>query len=172
VETLISGNACSLLGICDDHWKKNEKDCFLPVYDRLTFFGAFAHCAKLEGVPRIERAPKELLLTVSKNATITIWTGKVYEARIDKDSKWKWLNGTDFEEWDRWKVVITDVGCRGCAFLKSRTIYLTSECFQRISYLCESDRESKLWVFTNSYRAYKYCFAWSVSNVIITLTRT
>ncbi len=131
-----------LLGHCEDDWKKNGSRCFLPVYDRMSFFGAFAHCNRLNSTLYSGHFLKVLFFNASQNIVSSrFWTGKLYN--IDPRAKWIWLNGSVFEEWDNWKIIITDVGCNGCGFWKNGTIYLTSKCSQHISYLCQNDHHSK-----------------------------
>jgi hypothetical protein len=49
------------------------------------------------------------------------------------------LDGRGFEEWEKWKIIIGDVGCGGCGFWRNGTIYLASNCSQELSYLCDGD---------------------------------
>jgi hypothetical protein len=87
---------------------------------------------------------KALIFNASQNiGTSFFWTGKLKEINIDPHAKWAWGDGSLFEEWNERKIIITDDGCSGCGFMKNGTIYLTSKCSQRISYLCEKDRVGK-----------------------------
>ena len=134
------------LGNSEDHWRKNGTNCFFPVHDRLNFFGAWAHCKKMKSIILdAGNSSKALLSTVFKKNTTLIWTGKLYErVYFEPGANWTWLNGSVFEEWDRWQIVFSDVSCHGCGFWKNGTIQLTSNCSQRISYFCEKDRGRKL----------------------------
>ena len=113
----------------------NNSRCFLPVHDRMTWFGAFAHCK--DGLPNAEHFSKDSLCNASRiNQTSHFWTGNVYESNINPRANWTWQNGSLFKEWEKWKIIITDVGCGGCGFWKNGTIYLTSNCSQKFSYFC------------------------------------
>ena len=103
----------------------------------MTWFGALAHCKALNGTLHSTSFSNK-----TKNKTY-FWTGNLYEANIDVRAHWRWLNGSVFEDWDKWKIVIADVGCGGCGFWKNKTIYLTSNCSQKLSYLCNNITVSK-----------------------------
>ena len=110
----------------------------------MSCFGALAHCKRLNGTIDAGDFAKALILNAPRNiATSSFWAGKLKEINIDPHANWTWRNGSLFEEWNERKIIITDVGCNGCGFMKNGTIYLTSNCSQRISYLCEKDRMRK-----------------------------
>ncbi len=124
----------------------NDSLCFecLPVYDRMTWFGAFAHCKALNRTLYPRNFSNHLHCNTSRcNETSLFWTGRLYEADIDPNANWTWLNGSVFEEWDKWPIIITDVGCDGCSFWRDETIYLTSNCSRNFSYLCDRDGDGK-----------------------------
>jgi hypothetical protein len=108
----------------------------------MTWFGSFAHCKSLNRALDAGNISKALLCNASLAfETSYFWTGKIYESNIDTSADWTWQNGDLFKEWDKWKIIITDVGCSGCGFWKNGTIYLTSNCSQNFSYFCEGDRQ-------------------------------
>jgi hypothetical protein len=110
----------------------------------MSCLGALAHCKRLNGTLNAGNFARALIFNSSRNIGISsFWTGKLKENNIDPHAKWTWNNGSLFKEWDERKIIITDVGCSGCGFFKNGTIYLTSNCLQPISYLCEKDRKRK-----------------------------
>ncbi|CAB4004721.1 Hypothetical predicted protein, partial [Paramuricea clavata] len=121
-----------------DRCKGNNSRCFLPVHDRMTWFDSFAHCKSLNRALDAGNISKALLRNANLSfGTSHFWTGKIYETNIDTSANWTWLNGSLFKEWDKCKVINTDVGCSGCGFWKNGTIYLTSNCSQKFSYFCD-----------------------------------
>ena len=128
----------------NSHSKTNGCQRFRPVDVRMTWFGAFAHCKSLHRTLETGHFSKPFVRNAHWNfKTPYFWTGKIYETNFDTRANWRWLNGSIFEEWDKWKIIITDVGCGGCGFWRNGSIYLTSNCSKNISYLCESDRQCK-----------------------------
>ncbi|CAB4023595.1 Hypothetical predicted protein, partial [Paramuricea clavata] len=126
---------------CKYRSKRNNSRCCRPVYDRMTYFGAFAHCKRLSTKIYAGNFSncKDTLFNTSHNLeTPLVWTGKLYESTIDARAKWTWLNGSLFKEWNKWEIIITDVGCNGCSFVRNGTIYLTSNCSQNFSCFCNS----------------------------------
>jgi hypothetical protein len=111
----------------------------------MTWFDAFAHCKSLSRRHDAGFFSNALLCNINETfGTSYFWTGKIYETNIDIRAFWRWTNDSLFEEWDKWKLIITDVGCGGCGFWRNGTIYLTSNCSENLSYLCERDRQCKL----------------------------
>jgi hypothetical protein len=123
----------------------------------MTWFGSFAHCKSLNRALDAGNISKALLCNASLAfETSYFWTGKIYESNIDTSANWTWLNGSLFTEWDIWKVIITDVGCSGCGFWKNGTIYLTSNCSQNFSDLCEGDGQCKSSYFCDGSSSCKF----------------
>ena len=123
---------------------ENDSRCFpLQVYDKMTWFGALAHCKTLNGTLHAGNFSSDAFHDSPWGNKTHFWTGNLYEAKIDVRAHWRWLDGSVFEEWDKCKIVIADVGCDGCGFWRNRTIYLTSNCKQNLSYLCDSDPVGK-----------------------------
>jgi hypothetical protein len=126
---------------CKNHSKRNNSQCCLPVHDRMTYFGAFAHCKRLTTKLYVGNFSncKDSLFNTSQNVeTSLVWTSKLYESIIHRRAKWTSLNGNSFKEWDKWEIIIADVGCNGCSFMRNGTIYLTSNCSQNLSYFCNN----------------------------------
>ena len=119
---------------------ENDSRCsLLQVYDKMTWFGALAHCKTLNGTLNSGHFSNDTFHDAPWGNKTHFWTGNLYEANIDARAHWRWLNGSVFEEWHKWKIVIADVGCDGCGFWQNKTVYLTSNCSQKLSYLCDSD---------------------------------
>ena len=115
---------------------------FLPVYDRMSWFGALAHCKTLNGTLHgINGSCNRSLLDAPQGINAShFWTGNLYESNIEARANWTWLDGRGFEEWEKWNIIIPDVGCGGCGFWRNGTIYLASNCTQELSYLCDNDQ--------------------------------
>lgn len=126
---------------CENGWKKIDKNCFLPMYDKMTWYGAFAHCQKLNSSLLKENFPKNVFSNAThKIISSSFWTGKLYETVIDNlHSGWISLNDSVFNEWSRWDIIIHDIGCGGCSFWRNGIIHLTSKCCRNVSYFCGSD---------------------------------
>ena len=107
----------------------------------MTWYGAFAHCRRLNSTLLKGSFPKNVLFTAAHNVVrSSFWTGKLYQTIIDiPHTDWIWPNGSVFNEWSRWNIIIDDIGCGGCSFWKNGMVHLTSKCSQNVSYFCGSD---------------------------------
>lgn len=137
----IIGQFCLRIDRCESGWKKINKTCFLPVYDKMTWYGAFAHCKRLNSTLSKEKLPGNLFVNDTRNiVSSSFWIGNRYQTITDTEqTNWMWLNGSLFNEWSRWNVIITDIGCGGCGFWRNGIIHLTSKCSENASYFCGSD---------------------------------
>ena len=129
---------------CQKDWKRNGSQCFLPVYERKIFSEASSHCKNKNSTLYVGNFSNLSFSNASVNIiTSSFWTGNHHEEDVYPSAKWTWLNGNEFKKWNKWKIRIIDVGCRGCAFWENEIIYLTSNCSQKLSYLCKNTSQSK-----------------------------
>ena len=116
-----------------------QTNCFLEVHQRMTWFGAHAHCEALNA----SILTKEVLLMNMTNSSHKILSRQYWidrRPRLLINPKARWKNTSDdgvFEYPDDIQIRITSVGCRGCGFWKDSKVFLGDECEKSHLAICK-----------------------------------
>ena len=128
-------NTCELsVGKCEEGWKMNDNYCYLNVYFRLTWFGAFAHCLAKQSEMYVETVHGH---SISATMTQKFWIGLAQRRPPNPILGWEWTSGMPLQ-WDKAEIMLYNRECSGCGYLRNRTLYLTW-CRRNLLYLCDGD---------------------------------
>ena len=126
----------SLLGKCDENWISYGENCSLLVHDRMSWFGAYAHCKRLHSELYTDGVHEASIASVMDGRYM--WTGLAISTKPNPGPRWEWSNRTQLQWTDR-EIRVPDVGCRGCGFMRNQTLYLTSHCLKKYSFICQDE---------------------------------
>jgi hypothetical protein len=126
----------SLLGKCDENWISYGENCSLLVHDRMSWFGAYAHCKRLHSELYTDGVHEASIASVMDGRYM--WTGLATSTKPNPGPRWEWSNRTQLQWTDR-EIRVPDVGCRGCGFMRNQTLYLTSHCLKKYSFICQDE---------------------------------
>ncbi|XP_028391995.1 uncharacterized protein LOC114516661 [Dendronephthya gigantea] len=125
---------------CDNGWKRNGSHCYLPVYDLMTWYGALAHCRRLNSTLYEGNASKDILCNASLEKYF--WTRNLYKINMNESIQWKLVGGRSYKQ-NKWRI--PDMRCGVCGFWENGVVYLiTPNCSQNFSYLCRNDSRANL----------------------------
>jgi hypothetical protein len=129
-----------LSGKCDEEWSVHGEHCSLIVRDQMTWFGAYAHCRRLQG---------ELFTSGTHENEIAspmdgqfIWSGSATNKILNTEIKWTWSNGNKLDRKSQ-KIRMDNSYCvDGCGYVRNRTVHLTSTCNKKRTFICGNEFES------------------------------
>lgn len=117
------------LGQCEPPWLNGSNgQCFLPVYDKMIWYGAFAHCRRLNSTIFPGNFSQIQFVNVShlNIKTSCFWTNNLYEIAIKRSAQWTRDVGCLINKISLWNILDTNFSCGRCGVLENCTVYLTS----------------------------------------------
>ena len=128
---------------CVGPWQteSNNHECVLPVYDKMTWYGAFAHCRRLDSEIFAGNFFKIEFVDAShlNVTTSSFWTKNLYEIVLQRTANWTWNAGCLVERTSLWNILDTYFSRGKCGVSKNNKIYLTSNCTQISSNVCKAN---------------------------------
>ena len=125
-----------MLGKCDENWNLHGEHCSLIVRDQMTWFGAYAHCKRLDSDLFTSSVHEQKF--ASQIGGQDVWTAKAISTKLNPGLGLKW-SGLSALQWASQKINVPDLSCDGCGFMRNGTVYLTSYCFNSRSYICKME---------------------------------
>ncbi len=132
----------------------------------MTWFGAYAHCKALNSELFTVGVHEDAIASPMDGRYM--WTGWAISKQPNPRPRWVWSSGSELRWTDR-EIRVPDLDCLGCGYLHNETLYLTSFCHKKHSFICRDEMSSGMYVC--SLRAF-YIFFLLLIKVFIKILKT